>query len=85
MISEADSMLLHHQVRKRGNRALLCHETRLQLSPDHRQLVLSRYVEHYSPQGVRWTERQHRVAVSDLLRWLIAQGEPSTTRLDTKA
>lgn len=83
MTSEAGSLLLQRQVRRRGSGALLCRETHLQLSPDQRQLVLSRYVEHYSPQGVRWIERQHRIAVNDVLRWLIAQGEPSATRLDT--
>jgi hypothetical protein len=79
MISESGSLLLQHQVRKRGASALLCRETRLCVSPDQSHLVLSRYVEQYSPQGVRWVEHRHSVALSDALRWLIAQGETSAT------
>lgn len=85
MTFDVASLLLLQQVRKRDSGDLLCQETRLQLSPDQRHLVLSRYVERYSPQGVRWIERQHRVAVNDLLRWLIAEGEPSTRRLDASS
>ncbi|CRM83616.1 hypothetical protein [Pseudomonas sp. 25 R 14] len=82
MISDGSSMLLQQKIHKRGDRALICRETRLQLSADQHQLVLSRYVEQYTPQGVRWIERQHRVAVSDVLRWLIAQGESSVSSLE---
>ncbi|NWD22315.1 hypothetical protein HX864_03485 [Pseudomonas yamanorum] len=77
MTSEGGSLLLRHHVRKRGVGSLLCRETRLHLSSDQGRLVLSRYVEHYSPHGVRWVERQHSVALADVMRWLITQGETS--------
>lgn len=79
MTSESSSLLLHHQVRKRGVNTLICRETRLQMSSDQGQLVLSRYIEQYSPQGVRWVECKHSVAMDDVLRWLISQGERSAT------
>jgi len=43
--------------------------------PDCRRLVLSRYTEHYGPALVRWIERSHSVSVSELVRWLVANGE----------
>ncbi|MGQ7858513.1 hypothetical protein ACUN0G_04255 [Pseudomonas sp. 32A] len=79
MISDSGSLVLKQQVRKRGDKALLCRETRLHLSGDQNQLILSRYVEHYSPQGVRWVERQHSVALADVMHWLITLGETSIT------
>lgn len=80
MISDSGSLVLQHQVRKRGAHALLCRETRLSLSSEQGRLVLSRYVEQYSPQGVRWVERQYSVALGEVLRWMIAEGEPTATR-----
>lgn len=80
MISDSNSLVLQHQVRRRGANALLCRETRLSLASEQGCLVLSRYVEQYSPQGVRWVERQHSVALGDVLRWMIAEGAPSATR-----
>jgi hypothetical protein len=79
MISDSGSLVLKQQVRRRGDNALLCRETRLHLSGDQNQLILSRYVEHYSPQGVRWVERQHSVALADVMHWLITLGETSVT------
>lgn len=79
MISDSGSLVLKHHVRKRGTNALLCRETRLQLSGDQNRLILSRYVEHYSPQGMRWVERQHSVALADVMRWLITLGKTSVT------
>lgn len=81
MTSEPRSLLLQQHVRTRGANALLCRETRLHLSSDQDRLVLSRYVEQYSPHGVRWVERQHSVALSDVLRWMMAEGETSATAL----
>jgi hypothetical protein len=80
MISESSSLVLQRQVRKRGTSALLCRETRLSLSSEQGRLVLSRYVERYSPQGVRWVERQHSVALAEVLRWMIAEGEACATQ-----
>jgi len=85
MISEPGSLLLQHHVRKRGANALLCRETRLHLSSDQRRLVLNRYMEQYSPQGVRWVERQYSVAVEDVLRWLIDQAETSATATSNRS
>ncbi|MFC6296272.1 hypothetical protein GNF76_03330 [Pseudomonas sp. CCM 7893] len=85
MISEPGSLLLQHHVRKRGTHALLCRETRLHLSSDQNRLVLSRYMEQYSPQGVRWVERQYSVALEDVLRWLIDQGETSATAISNRS
>jgi hypothetical protein len=79
MISDSSSLILQHQVRRRGANALLCRETRLHLSGDQNRLILSRYVEQYSPQGVRWVERQHSVALADVMRWLMTSGEASVT------
>ncbi|MGC6370704.1 hypothetical protein [Pseudomonas sp. K2I15] len=79
MISDSGPLVLKHQVRRRGANALLCREIRLQLSDDQSRLILSRYIEHYNPDGVRWVERQHSVALTDVMRWLMIQGEASDT------
>lgn len=61
---------------KRTRTALHCRETSLQLSDDEDELVLSRYIELYSPDGMQWVERSHRVSVNALMRWMIAHGQP---------
>jgi hypothetical protein len=56
----------------------------LRLSADCRQLVLSRYTEHYGPALVRWIERSHTVSVTDLFRWLVANGEADVMKIGTQ-
>ncbi|MCB2251930.1 hypothetical protein KTQ74_08495 [Pseudomonas chlororaphis] len=76
MISETDALVLLQRVAKHGDASLQCREVSLRLSPDQQHLTLSRYNEHYSPEGLEWIERQHRISVSELIRWVIRQGEP---------
>lgn len=76
MISETDALVLLQRVAKHGDASLQCREVSLRLSPDQQHLTLSRYNEHYSPEGLEWVERQHRISVSELIRWVIRQGEP---------
>ena len=76
-------MILEQRLVKRANAALHCRETSLQLSSDRAELVLSRYIEHYSHEGVQWVERTHRVPVSALLKWMITRGEPQTLTQDS--
>ena len=71
----SDSLILQQRVTLDGEVNLHCREITLRLSPDCRQLVLSRYTEHYGPAVVRWIERSHTVSVSELFRWLVAHGE----------
>jgi hypothetical protein len=71
-------LILGQRVVKRANADLLCRETSLQLSSDQGELILSRYLEHYSPEGVQWVERSYRVPVTSILKWMIAHGEPHT-------
>ncbi|VVM78257.1 hypothetical protein PS645_02128 [Pseudomonas fluorescens] len=75
MGSEQQSLVLQQRVAWQGPADLRCREITLRLSPDCRQLVLSRYTEHYGPALVRWIERSHTVMVSDVFRWLVANGE----------
>ncbi|MFJ2365812.1 hypothetical protein ACIPIN_19255 [Pseudomonas sp. NPDC087697] len=78
MISERQSLILQQRVVKRADAGLHCREVSLQLSSDQRELILTRYTEHYSPDGLQWVERSHRVPVTDMLRWVIEHGEPQT-------
>lgn len=78
MPSNNQSLILEQRVAKHANAVLHFRETSLQLSDDRREVILSRYIEHYSHDGVQWVERSHRVSVGDMLNWLIAHGEPQT-------
>ncbi|EUB71575.1 hypothetical protein PMI27_005142 [Pseudomonas sp. GM41(2012)] len=75
MVSEGNSLTLQQRVIKDDPDTLHCREITLRLSEDCRHLVLSRYTEHYGPALVRWIERSHTVSVTDLFRWLVANGE----------
>lgn len=76
----SDSLTLHQRMTRHDEANLHCREITLRLSADCRQLVLSRYTEHYGPAVVRWIERSHTVSVSELLRWLVAHGEAGVDR-----
>ena len=65
-------LLLEQRLNRRANSGLHCSETSLRLTDDERELVLSRYIELYRPEGVEWVERSHRISVNALLRWIIA-------------
>ena len=75
MVSEHDSLILQQRMVRHDPANLQCRGITLRLSPDCRQLVLSRYTEHYGPALVRWIERSHSVSVSELFRWMVAKGE----------
>lgn len=68
-------LVLEQRLNRRANSGLHCSETSLRLTDDERELVLSRYIELYRPEGVEWVERSHRISVNALLRWIIANGE----------
>ena len=68
-------LVLEQRLSRRANSGLHCSETSLRLTDDERELVLSRYIELYRPEGVEWVERSHRISVNALLRWIIANGE----------
>ncbi|AZC53021.1 hypothetical protein ACVNP3_24730 [Pseudomonas chlororaphis subsp. piscium] len=76
MTSETDALVLLQRVAKHGDASLQCREVSLRLSADQQHLILSRYSEHYSPEGLEWVERQHFISVTELIRWVIKQGEP---------
>ncbi|WP_449432666.1 hypothetical protein [Pseudomonas putida] len=78
MPPKRQSLILEQRVAKSPNAALHLRETSLQLSDDQREVTLSCYSEHYSQDGVQWIERRHRVSVTDMLNWLIANGQPQT-------
>ncbi|UVM51550.1 MULTISPECIES: hypothetical protein [unclassified Pseudomonas] len=82
MGSESNSLLLQQRMIRDdpANLHLHCREITLRLSPDCRQLVLTRYSEHYGPALVRWIERSHTVSVTELFRWLVANGEAGVIR-----
>ncbi|KPN93436.1 hypothetical protein [Pseudomonas nunensis] len=82
MGSESKSLILQQRVTQNDSANLHCREITLRLSADCRELVLSRYTEHYGPALVRWMERSHTVSVSDLFRWLVANGERGVIRSD---
>ncbi|MGE8413543.1 MAG: hypothetical protein ACN6QY_14395 [Pseudomonas sp.] len=73
------ALTLLQRVTKLDDASLHCREVSLRLSDDQNHLVLTRYSEHYSPEGMEWVERKHRVSVTDLLRWVIEQGQPQST------
>ncbi|WP_213938483.1 hypothetical protein [Pseudomonas sp. dw_612] len=82
MGSEGKSLILQQRVTQNDSANLHCREITLRLSADCRELVLSRYTEHYGPALVRWMERSHTVSVSDLFRWLVANGERGVMKSD---
>ena len=85
MPSDNPALILEQRLVKRANAALHCRETSLRLSGDRSELVLSRYIEHYSHEGVEWVESTHRVTVSALLKWMITHGEPQTLKQNKEA
>ncbi|MHC8331463.1 hypothetical protein [Pseudomonas sp. LB3P25] len=80
MVSEGNSLTLQQRVNQHDPATLHCREITLRLSADCRHLVLSRYTEHYGPALVRWIERSHTVSVTELFRWLVANGETDIKR-----
>jgi hypothetical protein len=82
MVSEHNHLTLQQRVIRHNPAHLHCREITLRLSPDCRQLVLSRYTEHYGPAVVRWIERSHTVSLSELFLWLVANGETRVVSAD---
>ncbi|MDZ5433566.1 hypothetical protein T3H00_12965 [Pseudomonas fluorescens] len=74
----SDGLILQQRVSRDDAANLHCREITLRLSADCRHLVLTRYTEHYGPAVVRWIERTHTVSVSELFRWLVANGDTVT-------
>jgi hypothetical protein len=87
MVSESNSLILQQRVIRddQANLHLHCREITLRLSADCRQLVLTRYTEHYGPALVRWIERSHTVSVTELFRWLVANGEAGVILADSQS
>ena len=75
MVSEGNGLILQQRVTQQDPATLHCREITLRLSADCRHLVLSRYTEHYGPAQVRCIERSHTVSVTELFRWLVANGK----------
>lgn len=78
MVSER--LILQQRMTRDAEANLRCREITLRLSADCRQLVLTRYTEHYGPAVVRWIERSHTVSVSEVFRWLVANGEADVSQ-----
>lgn len=76
--SEPRSLMLLQQVAMQDDACLHCREISLDLSEDQQHLILSRYSERYSPDGMEWLERKHQVPIAELLRWVIEEGQPPT-------
>ncbi|BCX66279.1 MULTISPECIES: hypothetical protein [Pseudomonas] len=81
----SDGLILQQWVSRDDATNLHCQETTLRLSEDCRQLVLSSYTEHYGPAAQSWIEHNHTVSVSDLLRWLMANGEAVVMKSDSRS
>ncbi len=75
MASEQRALILEQRVSKHLGTDLHCHEVSLRLSDDQRHLILSRYSEHYTPQGSQSVERHYQVPMDDALRWLVQRAE----------
>ncbi|MHC8363777.1 hypothetical protein ACYZUA_26575 [Pseudomonas sp. LS2P72] len=84
MVSEGNGLILQQRVIQHDPATLHCREITLRLSADCRQLVLTRYTEHYGPALVRWIERSHTVSVAELFRWLVANGETDVIKADSE-
>lgn len=84
MASENRGLILQQRLIRHDPANLHCREITLRLSADCRQLVLSRYTEHYGPALVHWIERSHTVSVTDLFRWLVANGEADVMKIGTQ-
>ncbi|MGR4039005.1 hypothetical protein FW796_06230 [Pseudomonas sp. 910_21] len=76
--SDQHALMLLQRVTKLDDASLHCREVSLRMSEDQNHLILTRYSEHYSPEGMEWVERKHRVSVTELLRWVIEQGQPQS-------
>jgi len=75
MTSERPSLMLLQRVAKHADATLHCREISLQLAANPQHLILTRYNERYSPEGMEWVERSHRISVTDLMRWVIEHGQ----------
>lgn len=73
--SEHPTLMLLQQVAMHEDARLHCREVSLNLSSDQQHVVLSRYNECYSPDGMHWVEHRHQVLVAELVRWLIQRGD----------
>ncbi|MDO7896064.1 hypothetical protein [Pseudomonas citrulli] len=70
------ALVLHRRMRTLGQGALHCREVELCLAEDGRHVVLSRYVERFSQEGADWCSvHHHRVALVDMVRWMVENGE----------
>ncbi|WP_053146823.1 hypothetical protein [Pseudomonas sp. P97.38] len=70
------ALVLHRRMRTLEQGALHCREVELHLAEDGRHVVLSRYVERFSQDNVGWCAvHQHRVALVDMVRWMVENGE----------
>ena len=78
MPAENAPLLLEQRLIKPDNSTLHCSETSLRLSDDRDHIVLSRYIEQYSLDGVQWVEHIHRVPVSTFLDWMDSRAELQT-------
>ena len=67
-------MILEQRLVKRANAALHCRETSLRLSDEGDELVLIRYIEHYSPGSGQWVEYSYSVPVCEFTQWIMANG-----------
>lgn len=74
--SEQPALMLLQQVVMHEDARLHCREVSLNLSSDLQHVVLSRYNECYSPQGMQWVEHRHQVSVAELVRWVTQRGHP---------
>ncbi|WP_028241367.1 hypothetical protein [Stutzerimonas azotifigens] len=71
-----DKLLLHHRLRALDDATLHCREIELRLSADHRQLILSRYVELYGDDRCLWgAVNHHQVSLTSMIRWMIRHGK----------
>lgn len=71
------ALVLHRRVRTPAPDTLHCREVELRLAEDGSHVVLSRYIELYRhEQGSRQAIHHHRVALADMIRWMVDHGEP---------
>ncbi|MGH8439732.1 MAG: hypothetical protein ACRERW_11845 [Pseudomonas sp.] len=65
------------------NALLSYQDSRLGLCREGTQMILSHYFERYSPSNSQWMEYSYKVSLSELVHWIMANGQLQVDRSGT--
>jgi hypothetical protein len=65
------------------NALLSYQDSRLGLGSDGTHMILSHYFERYSPANSQWMEYSYKVSLTELVHWIMANGQLHVDRSGT--